>query len=208
MRGPHSRSGIAQKQGAAHWKWVDGRPWTLTNWAPNQPDSANGQQNRVQMWNNPPGSWDDLQQVLAAAADGAGAARAVLALRAPLPLQCPAGHVLLHRAAGSSDWACDLRAGGLHPHPGGCLRGCTGFRQSSGWERWTCRACDFDMCDKCYERAQGTAPGAPAESCKLRALQLFDLLWDETLEPDGAARMARRQLGETTRQSAGRQSRS
>ena len=44
-------------------------------------------------------------------------------------------------------WACD----GRHD-PGGCARKCTGFRQSSGWGRYRCATCDYDLCDKCFAK--------------------------------------------------------
>eukprot|EP01047_Picozoa_sp_COSAG01_P051596 COSAG01_NODE_5343_length_4322_cov_122.044281_1_plen_698_part_00 len=57
--------------------------------------------------------------------------------------KCPAGHLLKPDSA-DNGWACD----GRHL-PNGCVRGCTGFRQSSGWGRFRCAACDFDLCDLC-----------------------------------------------------------
>jgi Poly(ADP-ribose) polymerase catalytic domain/Poly(ADP-ribose) polymerase, regulatory domain len=46
-------------------------------------------------------------------------------------------------------WACDQRE-----EKGGCARGCTGFQQSTGWGRYRCEACDYDLCDRCFERAE------------------------------------------------------
>ena len=43
-------------------------------------------------------------------------------------------------------WSCS----GMN-FPGGCKKGCTGFRQSTGWDRWRCTQCDFDLCDQCLE---------------------------------------------------------
>jgi hypothetical protein len=62
--------------------------------------------------------------------------------------KCPAGHLLKPDSA-DNGWACD----GRHL-PNGCVRGCTGFRQSSGWGRFRCAACDFDLCDLCVEKLQ------------------------------------------------------
>jgi hypothetical protein len=45
-------------------------------------------------------------------------------------------------------WSCS----GMTEHPGGCLRGCTGFSQSTGWPRYRCDECDFDYCDLCLQR--------------------------------------------------------
>jgi hypothetical protein len=61
-------------------------------------------------------------------------------------------------------WGCDGRKG-----LGGCRKGCTGFKQTSGWQRYEelfivkrrlmnaiyllyryqCEPCDFDLCDAC-----------------------------------------------------------
>lgn len=41
-------------------------------------------------------------------------------------------------------WACDGRK-----EAEGCKSGCTGFRQSYGWKRYRCNACDFDYCENC-----------------------------------------------------------
>lgn len=46
-------------------------------------------------------------------------------------------------------WACDNR-----DTKQGCVRGCTGFRQSSGWGRYRCEKCDYDLCDRCFDRDQ------------------------------------------------------
>ena len=43
-------------------------------------------------------------------------------------------------------WSCS----GMN-FSGGCKKGCTGFRQSTGWDRWRCTQCDFDLCDQCLE---------------------------------------------------------
>jgi hypothetical protein len=49
-------------------------------------------------------------------------------------LRCPAGHPLADRGTSADNgWACDTRN-----EPGGCARGCTGFRQSAGWGRFQC----------------------------------------------------------------------
>ena len=66
---------------------------------------------------------------------------------------CPSGHTLVEGRRSGSGWACDQRFGAVSAHPEGCARGCTGFRQSDGWGVHTCLSCDFDLCDRCYERA-------------------------------------------------------
>jgi hypothetical protein len=58
---------------------------------------------------------------------------------------CGNGHRLV-RNLEDNGWACDGR-----DLPGGCKRGCTGFRQSAGWGRYRCATCDYDLCDRCYE---------------------------------------------------------
>ena len=74
-------------------------------------------------------------------------------------LSCPQGHELRDcGTAADNGWACDARN-----EPGGCLRGCTGFRQSAGWGRWQCQPCDYDICDRCAaQRRSGPAPAATA----------------------------------------------
>ena len=44
-------------------------------------------------------------------------------------------------------WSCS----GMTLLPGGCKKGCTGFNQTKGWERWRCALCDFDLCESCLE---------------------------------------------------------
>jgi len=41
-------------------------------------------------------------------------------------------------------WACDGRK-----LPGGCKKGCNGFLQTWGWQRYQCEGCDYDMCEQC-----------------------------------------------------------
>ena len=58
---------------------------------------------------------------------------------------CPKGHTLNALATSRDDgWACDGRN-----YPDGCLSGCTGFKQTKGWNRWRCNQDDFDFCAKC-----------------------------------------------------------
>ena len=62
-------------------------------------------------------------------------------------VKCPQGHELKSLGLSKNNgWACD----GRH-RPGGCKRGCTDFDQSDGWGRFRCRACDYDLCDKCAQ---------------------------------------------------------
>jgi hypothetical protein len=59
--------------------------------------------------------------------------------------KCPQGHELVSLGVSRNNgWACDARE-----LPGGCKRGCTGFKQSDGWGRFRCDACDYDLCDMC-----------------------------------------------------------
>ena len=70
---------------------------------------------------------------------GHGASNVGLLSGTPPSCKCPAGHDL--RPLGTSTdngWACD----GMR-RDGGCARGCTGFRQSDGWGRFQCQACDY-----------------------------------------------------------------
>lgn len=48
-------------------------------------------------------------------------------------------------------WACDGQK-----LLGGCKKGCTGFRQTKGWLRFTCKPCDYDLCEGCYNAYNGT----------------------------------------------------
>lgn len=42
-------------------------------------------------------------------------------------------------------WCCDGKK-----EQGGCRRGCTGFGQTTGWQRFRCTiGCDYDLCDQC-----------------------------------------------------------
>lgn len=41
-------------------------------------------------------------------------------------------------------WACDGRR-----LPGGCRQGCIGFNTTTGWKRYRCNDCDFDLCEGC-----------------------------------------------------------
>lgn len=67
-------------------------------------------------------------------------------------------------------WSCS----GMTEHPSGCLRGCTGFNQSSGWPRYRCDECDFDYCDLCLQRDLAT-PHALAR-CSSSTIQIDKLL--------------------------------
>ena len=79
---------------------------------------------------------------------------------------CPDGHSMEGPFVRDDGWACDGRK-----HQLGCLKGCTGFRQTNGWQRFQCAQCDFDLCELCAERAkkrqdaevdsddEGTVPG-------------------------------------------------
>lgn len=55
------------------------------------------------------------------------------------------GHPLF-RSNVDNGWACDGRK-----QQGGCKGGCTGFKQTGGWERYHCADCKFDLCRACVE---------------------------------------------------------
>ena len=46
----------------------------------------------------------------------------------------------------NSGWACDGRK-----LSGGCRSGLSDFHKSSGYDRWNCSSCDFDLCEKCAQ---------------------------------------------------------
>jgi hypothetical protein len=46
----------------------------------------------------------------------------------------------------NSGWACDGRK-----LAGGCRSGLSDFHRSSGFQRWNCASCDFDLCEKCSQ---------------------------------------------------------
>jgi len=62
-----------------------------------------------------------------------------------LEAKCLKGHTLKLEPYNTNGWACDGRN-----LPGGCKRGCTGFRQLVGVTRYRCKSCDYDLCDKCH----------------------------------------------------------
>eukprot|EP00469_Lotharella_globosa_P015248 CAMPEP_0167830274 /NCGR_PEP_ID=MMETSP0112_2-20121227/12821_1 /TAXON_ID=91324 /ORGANISM="Lotharella globosa, Strain CCCM811" /LENGTH=694 /DNA_ID=CAMNT_0007734455 /DNA_START=29 /DNA_END=2114 /DNA_ORIENTATION=- len=76
---------------------------------------------------------------------------------------CTKGHELRPERYNTNGWACDGRK-----EECGCLSGCTGFRQLSTVERFRCRACDFDLCGKCYNsKKAGIVP--VGKTCYLKA---------------------------------------
>lgn len=46
----------------------------------------------------------------------------------------------------NGNWDCDARK-----VFGKCLRGLTGFGQTKGVKGFSCRPCNFDVCDKCMQ---------------------------------------------------------
>ena len=52
------RQGVGNGPDAEHWNWADGEPWGYTNWAPDEPNNAGGNEDRVQMYGN--GKWNDV----------------------------------------------------------------------------------------------------------------------------------------------------
>lgn len=78
--------------------------------------------------------------------------------RRPLPRECLAignevigkcknGHDLLYMGPVDDGWACD----GRHEERG-CASGITDYFQTDGMERFECRICDYDLCQKCALR--------------------------------------------------------
>jgi hypothetical protein len=68
-------------------------------------------------------------------------------------------------------WSCS----GMNILPGGCKKGCTGFRQSGGWDRWRCAHCDFDLCDECLEskRVPGDEKSETVEMARARLARIM-----------------------------------
>jgi hypothetical protein len=64
-------------------------------------------------------------------------------------VKCPQGHEL-QLCSQDNGWGCD----GRHD-AGGCKRGITGFGQTTGVPRFRCDACDYDLCDACFEHKKG-----------------------------------------------------
>ena len=86
-------------------------------------------------------------------------------------ITCPSNHRLVSvtdQKQLSNGWACDARQSAA----GGCKRGCTGFKQSAGWGRFRCKACDYDLCDMCYAAAGGIASSAGEASSVSVVLKL------------------------------------
>lgn len=66
----------------------------------------------------------------------------------------------LRRIQRDNGWACDGRK-----LPGGCKKGCTGFLQTWGWQRYQCEGCDYDLCEGCVSANTVIAfPSPPAAS--------------------------------------------
>lgn len=63
----------------------------------------------------------------------------------PLRVSCHQHPLVFIRA--DNGWACDGRN-----MTGGCVKGCTGFRQTAGWSRFRCDNCDFDLCEGCIDK--------------------------------------------------------
>jgi hypothetical protein len=49
--------GATDKNEEGNWKWVNGEPFSYSNWAASQPDNYNGEQHYSVMWKD--GTWDD-----------------------------------------------------------------------------------------------------------------------------------------------------
>ena len=63
-------------------------------------------------------------------------------------------HTLNKSSRPINGWGCDGRSAS-----GGCRSGTTGFRQLSGWNRYTCaNGCDYDLCEKCVRAHLTAAP--------------------------------------------------
>lgn len=81
-----------------------------------------------------------------------------------MEVQCPNFHKLTRVRFKSGGWACDAfqkrnaryvksRFGIKDSEPWHCLSKCTGFDQLDGKTSYRCDTCDFDLCVKCYARA-------------------------------------------------------
>ena len=85
-------------------------------------------------------------------------------------VRCPRFHSLVYLPSRNNDgWACDLGVGALghgkidlylkqrfgleEEESWSCKSGCNGHYQMQGVPMYTCRICNFDICDKCYDRA-------------------------------------------------------
>ena len=99
--------------------------------------------------------------------------------------QCGCGQSLTLLPSDCTRWNCDCRSGGNCAREGGCKRDCTKASSdysewdaedvkraemfvSSGWDRYRCDVCKFDVCDLCAE----TAPVAANVAISLEATQL------------------------------------
>lgn len=97
----------------------------------------------------------------------------------PLAKPCDRGHAMtLLGLARDNGWGCDGRS-----QPGGCKRGITGFRQTKGIHRFRCEACDFDLCDLCYE-ARPVADRGPAAKPMTVNPELVPGYWDMEVMED------------------------
>ena len=54
------RHGSGNGPGAANWRWSDGTQWEFTNWAGGEPNNAGGREDRVQMYGQHDGKWNDI----------------------------------------------------------------------------------------------------------------------------------------------------
>ncbi|RAH16792.1 MAG: hypothetical protein CMB58_002840, partial [Methanobacteriota archaeon] len=54
------RKGEGNGPGADHWYWSDGRPWTYTSWARGEPNNHGGSENRMQLYGQHSGLWNDV----------------------------------------------------------------------------------------------------------------------------------------------------
>ena len=60
--------------------------------------------------------------------------------------KCLNGHNLKKLGTKNSGWRCD----GFQIH-GSCLKGCTGYHQTTNWMNYCCTICDFDLCEECVK---------------------------------------------------------
>ncbi|RWS20085.1 hypothetical protein B4U80_00267 [Leptotrombidium deliense] len=53
---------IGLKRESNGWQWIDGKPFSYSNWAPGQPDNEGGNEKCVEFWNGGTsyGLWNDL----------------------------------------------------------------------------------------------------------------------------------------------------
>lgn len=65
---------------------------------------------------------------------------------AMISVKCPKGHEMKDLGVTNTGWCCDGKQ-----RPRGCRSGITDFGQTTGMKQYSCRACQYDLCEFCYE---------------------------------------------------------